>query len=82
MTTKKYKKMLMSYGLDRNMAAVLCSAFSGLASFSGWKQDMARKTVDRKRCKRDSEIYLEFCGGKHRVYISHLRKLFGIDGAK
>lgn len=78
MTTKKYKKMLMSYGLDRNMAAVLCSAFSGLASFSGGKQDMARKTVDRKHCSRDAEIYLEFCGGKHRVYISHLRKLFDI----
>ena len=81
MTSRKYKKMLMAYGLYRNMAAVLCMAFSSVCSLYGGKQEEFRKRTDWNRCRRDAEIYLEFCGGKYRVYISHLRKLFGIDGS-
>ena len=82
MTTRKYQKMLMAYGLDRNLAALLRCAFSGLCSFSGGKLDEARRITDWNRCRMDAEIYLEFCGGKKRQYVSHLRKLFGIDGSE
>ena len=50
MTTKKYKKMLMSYGLDRDMAAVLCMGFSSVCSLYGGKQEEFRKRTDWNRC--------------------------------